>query len=109
MTLFHCVAARIAEPEQAACRTDIKETMAFRIVASAIIVMTGTLRKFLKNASRSCSGYVVFSCLRFASVLLFVRRRVSRTLFSGDRSFARTFVSRNLSTLTFALVARAAR
>jgi len=47
MTLFHCVAARIAEPEQAACRTDLKETMAFRIVASAIIVMTGTLRKFL--------------------------------------------------------------
>ena len=53
MTLFHCVAARIAEPEQAACRTGLKETMAFRIVASAIIVMTGTLRKFLKNASRS--------------------------------------------------------
>ena len=52
MTLYHCVAARIAEPEQAACRTDLKETMAFRIVASAIIVMTGTLRKFHKNASR---------------------------------------------------------
>jgi len=68
MTLYHCVAARIAEPEQAACRTDLKETMAFRIVATAIIVMTGTLRKFINMyffLSEICVGATVCQAQSF--------------------------------------------